>query len=184
MFTKNFDTMIRLTSDDSADNSASNPSHKPADDTNDKPFKTPPMWLIPWISKAHVTLYKLTSGMVGSKLAGKPGLLLRTVGRRSGKPHTVCLPYLPDANSKVIVASYGGADRHPAWFHNLKATPDVIIRDKREVYWAKAIVVEADERPQLWDKVVSDAPWYAEYQSKTERQIPLIRLEYDRPYSG
>lgn len=91
---------------------------------------------------------------------------------------------MPDAHSKVIVASFGGADHHPAWFHNLKANPDVIIRDKREVYLAKAKVVEGDERSQLWDKVVNDAPWYAEYQSKTERQIPLIRLEYDRPYAG
>jgi len=130
-----------------------------------------------------VAFYKLTSGKVGSDLAGKPGLLLRTTGRRSGKPHTVCLPYLPDENSKVVVASFAGADHHPAWFHNLKANPDVIVRDKRDVYWAKAKVVEGEDRPQLWDKVVNDSPWYGEYQTKTERQIPLVRLEYDRPYS-
>jgi len=59
----------------------------------------------------------------------------------------------------------------------------VIVRDKRDVYWAKAKVVEGEDRPQLWDKVVNDSPWYGEYQTKTERQIPLVRLEYDRPYS-
>ena len=148
-----------------------------------KPFKTPPQWLIPKISRTHVALYKLTSGKIGSNLAGKPGLLLRTVGRRSGKPHTVCLPYLPDDdNSKVIVASFAGAERNPAWYHNLKANPEVIIRDKRNTYWAKAIIVEGAERPALWDKVVADSPWYGDYQTKTTRQIPLVRLVYDRPY--
>ncbi len=160
-----------------------NKSNNSSPNSHDKPFTTPPMWLIPWISRAHVAFYKLTSGKVGSDLAGKPGLLLRTTGRRSGKPHTVCLPYLPDENSKVVVASFAGADHHPAWFHNLKANPDVIVRDKRDVYWAKAKVVEGEDRPQLWDKVVNDSPWYGEYQTKTERQIPLVRLEYDRPYS-
>jgi len=160
-----------------------NKSNNSSPNSHDKPFTTPPMWLIPWISRAHVAFYKLTSGKVGSDLAGKPGLLLRTTGRRSGKPDTVCLPYLPDENSKVVVASFAGADHHPAWFHNLKANPDVIVRDKRDVYWAKAKVVEGEDRPQLWDKVVNDSPWYGEYQTKTERQIPLVRLEYDRPYS-
>ncbi len=170
-------------SDTPGDAGHDTPGGDTAPDSYQKPFKTPPMWLIPWISKAHVAFYKLTSGKIGSDLAGKPGLLLRTVGRRSGKTHTVCLPYLPDGDSKVVVASFAGADHHPAWFHNLRANPEVVVRDKGEVYWATATVPEGEERAQLWDKVVADAPWYGEYQVKTDRQIPVVRLDYARPYS-
>ena len=153
-------------------------------ETPDKPFTTPPMWLIPWISKAHVAAYKLTSGKIGADLAGKPGILLRTIGRKSGKVHTVCLPYIPDGDAMVVVASFAGADHHPAWFHNIKSAGEVLVRDRDKVFWATAEVVKGETRPALWQKVVEDSPWYAEYQEKTTRQIPMLRLTYDRPYAG
>ena len=81
---------------------------------------TPPGWLIPWISRTHVVLYKLSAGKVGSHVDGMPCIVLRTIGRRSGKPHTVCLSYLPDGDSMVVVGSFGGAEHHPAWYHNLQ----------------------------------------------------------------
>jgi len=137
---------------------------------------TPPRWLIPWISRAHVVLYKLTSGRVGGTLAGKPGLLLRTIGARTGTAHTVCLPYLPLDGDRVIVASYAGAPRHPAWFFNLRANPEVIVRDRRQVFLADARILEGAEYADVWAAVVADAPWYADYQSRTERRIPLVRL--------
>ena len=61
-----------------------------------------PRWLIPWISALHVAIYKLTAGRVGSTLIGRPGVLLRTIGRKSGKPHTVFLPYIPDGGTMVL----------------------------------------------------------------------------------
>ncbi len=80
-------------------------------------FPTPPRWLIPWISRVHVALYKLTAGRIGGKLAGKPGLLLRTIGARTGKAHTVCLPYLPLDGDRVVVdrAPWCGGD---SWVHH------------------------------------------------------------------
>lgn len=160
------------------------PDTTPEEESSKKPFKTPPMWLIPWISRAHVASYKLTSGKVGSNLAGKPGILVRTTGRRSGKHHTVCLPYVPDSGDMLVVASFAGAEKHPAWFLNLKANPDVVVRDKSSVFWARASEVEGEERQAIWGKVVEDSPWYGDYQEKTSRQIPVVRLKYDRPYAG
>jgi deazaflavin-dependent oxidoreductase (nitroreductase family) len=139
-------------------------------------FPTPPRWLIPWISRVHVALYKLTAGRIGGRLAGKPGLLLRTIGARSGKAHTVCLPYLPLDDDRVIVASYAGAPKHPAWYFNLRTNPEVIVRDHAAVFLADARILEGDEYAEVWAKVVADAPWYADYQARTERRIPLVRL--------
>jgi deazaflavin-dependent oxidoreductase (nitroreductase family) len=147
-------------------------------------MRTPPAWMIPWISRTHVALYKLTNGRIGSKLAGKPGILLRTVGARSGKVHTVCLPYVPYENDRVLVASFGGGPKNPAWFHNLRANPEVVVRDRARVFWALAVVVPDDERPEVWATVVADSPWYGEYQKRTSRVIPLIRLREVRPYTA
>ena len=149
--------------------------------------KTPPLWLIPWITRANVAVYKLTSGRVGADLAGKPGLLLRTVGRKSGEAHTVCLPFLRVGEDRVIVASYGGGPKNPAWYHNLadrSANPEVVVRDRGQVFWAVADVLTGDERAEVWALVVADAPWYGEYQTRTTREIPLVKLRFSRPYTG
>ena len=145
---------------------------------------TPPDWLIPWISRAHVVLYKLSTGKLGGHVDGMPCILVRTIGRRSGKPHTVCLSYLPDGDSMVVVGSFGGADQHPAWYPNLRATPEVIVRDRERVVWATAETLTGEERADLWESRTSSAPRYARYQERTVREIPLVRLRYSRPYTG
>jgi deazaflavin-dependent oxidoreductase (nitroreductase family) len=147
-------------------------------------MRTPPRWIIPWISRTHVALYKLTNGRIGSRLAGKPGILVRTIGARTGKVHTICLPFLPYEGDRIVVASFSGAPKNPAWYHNLRAHPDVVIRDRERVFWAHASVVPDDERPTVWAAVVADAPWYAQYQARTTRTIPLIRLRETGPYTG
>lgn len=147
-------------------------------------MKTPPRWMIPWISRTHVVLYKLTCGRVGANLAGKPGILVRTVGAKSGQVHTVCLPFVPDGGDRVLVASYGGGATNPAWYYNLKANPDIVVRDRAKVMWCHAEVVTGAERDALWQKVVDDSPWYGEYAKRTTRQIPLVRLRETGPYVG
>ena len=145
---------------------------------------TPPNWLIPWISRTHVVLYKLSAGKVGSHVDGMPCILLRTIGRRSGKPHTVCLSYLPDGDSMVVVGSFGGAEHHPAWYHKLRANPEVIVRDRERVFWAAAETLTGHEREALWEARIASAPRYSRYQGRTDREIPLIRFSYSRPYTG
>ena len=147
-------------------------------------YMTPPHWLIPWISRAHIVLYKLTAGKIGAHTDGMPSILVRTIGRRSGKPHTVALTYLPEGDTMVVVASFGGGDHHPAWYHNLVANPEVIVRDRDRVFWATAETITGPERAAVWEARVASAPRYGGYQTKTERQIPLVRLSYSRPYTG
>lgn len=146
--------------------------------------RTPPQWLIPWITRAHIALYKLTNGRVGSTVAGKPAILVRTIGARSGAFHTVALPYLSYNGDRLVVASFGGGPKNPAWYHNLRAHPDIVVRDRGHVFWAHAEELEGDERAAAWDAIVADSPWYAEYQQRTTRTIPVIRLREIAPYVG
>ena len=96
----------------------------------------------------------------------------------------MCLPFLPDNGDRILIASYGGGPTNPAWYYNLKANPDVVVRDRAKVVWCRAEVVGPEERVSLWPKVVADSPWYGEYQTRTDRQIPLVRLRETGPYSG
>ena len=110
-------------------------------------------------------------------MLGGPILLLDHVGRRSGKRRTNPLLYLPDGQNLAIVASKGGVDTHPAWWHNLQANPETTVQvggDRRRV---RARQATAPERARLWPRLVEMYPSYARYQSRTERQIPVVILE-------
>ncbi len=139
-------------------------------------YWTPPEWLIPWISRAHVAVYRLSRGRIGGRVDGMPCILLRTIGRRSGKPHTVCLSYLPDGDSMVVVGSFGGADHHPAWYHNVVANPEVIVQNRERVFTATAETLTGIEREAVWEARIAGAPRYAHYQERTDREIPVVRL--------
>jgi len=113
------------------------------------------------------------------RVQGRPLLLLHTVGARSGRTRTTMLGWFPDATDQgwLVVASFAGAARHPAWFLNLAANPDrvwVEIRG-RKVRVRPASLTGAD-RADAWQRVVTLAPGYANYQLKTDREIPIVRL--------
>jgi deazaflavin-dependent oxidoreductase (nitroreductase family) len=126
----------------------------------------------------HRVVLKITGGRVGWKGAGMPVLELTTVGRKSGRPHSVLLTSpLSDDGAIVIVASRGGDDHHPAWFLNLQANPDVEVAlagaAKQPM---RARVASPDERARLWPRVVAAYKGYGGYQEKTSREIPLVLL--------
>lgn len=156
---------------------------RPGSQSVPAPF-TPPRWLIPWITRLQVFAYQRSRGRIGARAAGMRHLLLRTVGRRSGRLLTVCLPYWCDPQGqRVVVASYAGAPRHPAWFHNLadaQANPEVWVRDGARCSWCRAEVPKGGERDALWAELISDRPFYADYQARTARRIPLVRLVHLR----
>lgn len=160
---------------------------EPASQANAR-FIEPPRWAIPWITRLQVFAYERSGGRIGSVAAGMRHLLLRTIGRRSGRPSTVCLPYWLDENGqRIIVASYAGGPRSPAWYHNLAdrgANPEVVVRDRDRVFSCTAEVLKGAERDEIWTRLVADRPFYADYQSRTERVIPLVRLVEGRPYEG
>jgi deazaflavin-dependent oxidoreductase (nitroreductase family) len=127
----------------------------------------------------HTVLYRATGGVVGHRIPGlrAPILLLFHVGAKSGKPRTSPLLYIPDGDDYVIVASKGGYPRHPAWFHNLRAKPDVAVQVGSAVQPVRARVAAGSKRERLWRRAVELYSPYAEYQERTERQIPLVVLE-------
>ena len=148
-------------------------------------FPSVPQWLIPWSTRLQVWVYEKTRGLLFTRAMRMHHLLLYTVGRRTGQTNTCCLPYWVDAGGRrVIVASLAGAPRHPAWFHNLSdshANPEVRVRDKRSLFWARADVLEGEDRARTWTEMIEDRPFYADYQTRTEREIPLVRLVETRP---
>ncbi len=131
------------------------------------------------ILRVHEKLYIASDGRVGHRILGVPTLLLHTTGRRSGKTRTNGLVYARDGDDYLVVASNGGADRAPAWLHNLQANPSVEIQIGRERQPATARVVEPTDPDysRLW-KIVNEnnRDRYVAYQQKTARPIPVIAL--------
>ena len=130
------------------------------------------------MNTAHRIILKVSFGKVGWSAAGMTVLELTTTGRKSGEPRSVMLtsPH-QDGETVVIVASRGGDDHHPAWFLNLQANPDVEVAlagAPKAPYTAR--VATAEERAELWPTITAKHKNYADYQTKTEREIPLVLL--------
>ena len=126
----------------------------------------------------HQWLYETTDGRIGASLGGRPMLLLRTVGRRTGEPRTAALLYVRDGESYAVVASKGGAPQHPGWFHNLVAEPNVEIQVARERVPVRARIAKGEERSRLWARADDvNQGQYTIYQSRTKRTIPVVVLE-------
>jgi len=126
----------------------------------------------------HTVVYRLTGGLIGHRVPGAPpSLLLDHVGAKSGTKRTSPLAYLKDGDDYVLVASKGGHPRNPAWFHNLKANPDVTIQVGTSRKKVHARVATAPERERLWPKVIENYGGFEGYQQRTEREIPLVILE-------
>lgn len=153
-----------------------------------KRFFRPPRWVVPRITKVQVWLYERSKGRLMSTAAGMRHLLLYTVGRKSGRRLTACLPHWIDTDGeRIVVASYAGGPRNPGWYHNLAdkgANPEVMIRDADRVFWARADVLKGEEREVVWSRLVAERPFYLDYQARTERTIPLVRLVETRPVEG
>ena len=126
----------------------------------------------------HVRRYRETDGEEGYLWReGATILLLTTTGRMSGNESTTPLIFGLDGDNPVIVASKGGAPEHPGWYRNLSKNPDVTVQIKGDVFKARARDAQGEERDRLWELMNGIWPHYAEYQQKTDRQIPVVVLE-------
>lgn len=103
-------------------------------------------------------------------------LLLTTTGARTGQRRAVPLTYLPDGDRYVVTAGNAGSDRHPAWYHNLAADPDVTVEAGTETFKAVAAIVGEPERATLYERFAAVYPQLADYQNRTARPIPIIVL--------
>ncbi len=124
----------------------------------------------------HTILYRLTGGKFGSKVQGLPVLLLTTTGRKTGRVRTTPLGHFTHNGGYVIIASNAGFDTHPGWFHNLKSNPRASIQVGEAQIDVTAEIAGADQRSELWEKLVKLSPGYAGYAKKTNRTIPVVIL--------
>jgi deazaflavin-dependent oxidoreductase (nitroreductase family) len=117
-----------------------------------------------------------SGGTEGTELQGKPVILLSTIGAKSGKLRKTPLMRVEHNGEYAVVASLGGAPKNPVWYYNVKANPRVELQDGEESHDYDAREVFGDEKAPWWDRCVQAWPDYANYQKKTERQIPVFVL--------
>ena len=127
----------------------------------------------PWVAE-HIRRFVQTGG---NARPGMNDLLLTTRGRRSGKLRRTALVYAPHGDRYIVAASHGGADRDPAWYLNLVADPDVIVQVGSTTFPARARVAPGEQRPGLWQLMVTIMPSYRNYETATARAIPVVILE-------
>lgn len=120
--------------------------------------------------------FRANAGKVGGMFEGAAMVLITTTGAKSGRRITNPLVYLPDGDRIVLIASNGGADKHPAWYHNLRANPELTVEIGTERYAAKAEEVSGAERDALYARMVEIMPGFGEYQAKTSRAIPVLAV--------
>ncbi|GII82391.1 cation-binding protein [Sphaerisporangium siamense] len=121
--------------------------------------------------------FRATKGQVGGPFAGGRLLLLTTTGARSGRPHTTPLAYLPDGLERtLVVASAGGSPRHPDWFRNVLANPEVTVEFGLFTVKARAAVLEGEERDRLFARAAEADPAWADYEAKSGRTLPVVAL--------
>ena len=132
-----------------------------------------------WVAD-QVELYESSGGTEGLTLrdTGLPVIIVTNHGCQTGAIRKTPLMRVSDGNCYILIASQGGAPKHPQWYHNLKATPEVEIRDGAKVYsMGVREIAEGNERTRLWKIAVEAYPPYEEYQQKTKRMIPVFLAE-------
>jgi deazaflavin-dependent oxidoreductase (nitroreductase family) len=127
-------------------------------------------------NKRIVEEFRSNAGRVEGYFSGAPMLLIHHVGVRTGKERINPLVYLQDDDDMVIAATKGGAPKDPDWYHNLKAHPRTLVEVGTETFSVEAVEVTGDERDELYRRLAQMRPAFAEYETKTDRVIPMFRL--------
>lgn len=133
------------------------------------------------LSLLHTQVYRATGGMLGRRLVNNDMLLLTTVGRRSGRRHTVPLLYLREGSRLVVIASWGGRATNPEWYLNLEANPNATAQVRGARFPVVARTADPGERVEWWPRVVAAYDGYDTYQARTDRPIPVIFLDPTDP---
>jgi F420H(2)-dependent quinone reductase len=135
--------------------------------------------LVPFL-RLHDTIYRKTDGRIGHQIPGMPpSLLLHTIGAKTGQERTTTLTYVKDGDSYAVVASKGGDDNNPGWYHNLRKRPDceINVGPKRIAVTARKVGPDDSDYPRLWELVnKNNANRYSDYQNRTSRPIPVFLL--------
>jgi deazaflavin-dependent oxidoreductase (nitroreductase family) len=136
--------------------------------------------MIKRIDKIHRVIYRCTFGLVGGRVDGLDILLLTTRGKKTGRARTVTLPFFRAGSRWLLVASFGGHPKNPAWFENLVVNPEIRVQRGYKRWSTHAHVPVGSEREKLWSELTREFPRYAIYQQRTSREIPLVAIEPPR----
>ena len=128
-------------------------------------------------ARKQVERYEATNGEQGGDMQGRPVIVLTSVGAKTGKLRKTPLMRVEHDGIYAVVASLGGAPEHPVWYHNLKANPHVELQDRATKRDYTAREVSGEEKAIWWERAVEAWPDYANYQTKTDRQIPVFVLD-------
>lgn len=147
------------------------------DPATDKGAAPPPRWVLKTYTRLNVFVYRLTGGRLMNTLAGLPIVLVKMKGAKSGKMKTIPLMYVPHERGVVLVASQGGAPKHPVWYHNLVKNPQIEVTQGGKRMALTARRVSDEEKAELWPTCVKYYPPFQQYQNRTERNIPVFLCE-------
>ena len=147
-------------------------------DTPPKPQTPPPKWLIRAFVATHVFLYRLSGGALGGTMGKAPVILVTVKGRKSGRPITTPLIYVTTDRGFAVIASFGGAAKHPIWYLNLKAAgaAEIQIGAKHQAVRIEEPPIGSDRYVQVWRDAAAVYPDYDAYQARTTRPIPIVEL--------
>lgn len=131
----------------------------------------------PGWQQRHMKRYLDSNGEDGHIWEGAPTVLITTIGSISGQPRTTPLIYGRDGDRLILVASKGGAPKHPSWYVNMRANPNIEVQLMADRFKARVRTAEGEERARLWKLMTAIWPAYDKYQTKTEREIPVVIVE-------
>lgn len=132
--------------------------------------------LVKVLSAAHTAVFRASGGVVGRRLVRNEMAVLTTKGRTSGRAHSVPLLVLRDLDDFVVIASYGGRSAHPDWYRNLEEQPEAVLQVGARRHHVTAETMTGHERAAWWPRIVEAYDGYAEYATRTTREIPVVRL--------
>jgi deazaflavin-dependent oxidoreductase (nitroreductase family) len=136
-----------------------------------------PRWVLKIMTPLHVTLNRLTGSRFFNTLQGEEVCFVTMTGAKSGKMRTTPLMYIPYQEGILLVASQGGAHKNPAWYYNLVKNPDIDVKHRRRQIKLRARLATTAEKPDLWPICDHYYPPYAEYRTRTSRDIPIFVCE-------
>ncbi|MGV9777731.1 nitroreductase/quinone reductase family protein [Streptosporangium sp. NPDC003464] len=136
------------------------------------------------LQRQVIAEFRANNGKMSGMFEGWTLAVLTTVGAKSGLRRESILGYLEFAGKGIVVASSNGADKHPAWYHNIRKNPIVTVETGSDTYQAIAAIPPAQERDKLFDRVIAEAPGYADHQARTAREIPVVVLHRIGPKPG
>jgi deazaflavin-dependent oxidoreductase (nitroreductase family) len=139
--------------------------------------KPPPRWLLKAVTRTHVLLHRLSGGRAFNKLGSDEVCFVTMTGARSGKRLTVPLMYVPHRDGVLLVASQGGAPKNPVWYRNLVKNPDIEVTHRGRHMKLRARLATPEEKPALWPTCDQHYAPYAEYRTRTDRDIPIFVCE-------